>query len=316
LKPFRPSVPETSGPGTSARSVCAFRDLQLPSSFNIFATGAYAGRRLNYQIDASGHSATQIDVTVNSPDKPVVLMMGAYEPTIWNIGWTPKTRILAVLVSGYHTQAVAGLDPSVPALNSSYDNKGPCGYFYLSESTGLDQLNPLARRVFGKPVNLVYPAGNGAAMVGERLTGTDHLVTHPATPPDSFRKSSTPLSGQDGLDEGVRTGALRRATSADAQAWADALAMTPGRDLPPVADAGAPRLSAPRLFNGYVVLGRFTYPAGLHGSHAATFFVSKGAPLPAGNPGHSAIYDFNSMTCMGALCRASRSNAGYRPVPR
>jgi hypothetical protein len=195
-----------------APQACAFTNLKLPEDFRILATGAYTGRRLNFQIDQSGQNATQFDVAVNSPDKPVVLILGAYDPAIWNIGWTSKTRIVAVLVSGYHRQAIAGLDPKVPTLNSTYDNKGACGHFYLSAQGAPEQLNPLARKLFGKPVDLVYPAAQGAAMVGERVVNLNDMVTHPARSPESFRNPSAPLAGPAGLEDGVRTGALRRAT--------------------------------------------------------------------------------------------------------
>jgi hypothetical protein len=52
------------------------------------------------------------------------------DPSIWNIGWTRGTRILAVLVSGYHRQVVAGLEPQVPTLQSTFSNKGECGFFH------------------------------------------------------------------------------------------------------------------------------------------------------------------------------------------
>jgi hypothetical protein len=303
LKPFRPTVPVAE----VAPRACAFTNLQLPADFRILATGAYTGRTLNFQIDQSGHSATQFDVAVNSPDKPVVLMLGAYEPTIWNIGWTSKTRILAVLVSGYHRQAVAGLDPKVPTLNSSYDNKGLCGYFYVSGDGGLEKLNPLARKLFGKPVDLVYPAANGAAMVGEQVANMNNMVTHPATTPESFHNKSEPLAGPAGLEDAVRTGALRRATQADAQAWSDAVAAnTPNRDVPPIAGVGVPKPRTPSMHNGYVVLREFTFPAGLYGGNSATFLIAKGVPRPKGNPGHSAVYDFNTLDCQGAICGSGR----------
>ena len=303
LKPFRPSVPLSE----AAPRTCAFDNLQLPGDFRIYASGGYTGRVLGFQIDQSGHAATQFDVAVNVPDKPVVLMLGAYEPTIWKIGWTPGTRIVAVLVSGYHRQVIAGLDPRVPTLNSSYDNRGPCGYFYVSADRGLDKLNPLARTLFGKPVDLVYPAANGAARIGEPIGNVDALVTHPASPPDSFRNASSPLAGPAGLEEAVRTGALRRATAEDAQAWSEAVAAaTPRRDVPPVAGVGVPKPRAPSVFRGYVVLREFTYPAGLYGGNSATFFIPKGVPRPAGEPGHSAVYDFNTLSCYGAICGGGR----------
>ena len=88
---------------------CEFPNLMLPKSFVVYATGGYSGKRQNFQIDQSGHQATQFDVAVNEPQKPVVLILGAYEPSVWNIGWSPGTKIIAVLASGYHKQVIAGI---------------------------------------------------------------------------------------------------------------------------------------------------------------------------------------------------------------
>ena len=59
------------------------------------------------------------------------------------------------------------------------------------------------------------------------------------------------------------------------------------------------------ILNAYVVLKQFTFPAGLHGANAAIFYVPKGVPGPAGNPGHSRVYDFNTMECTGGSCGIS-----------
>lgn len=56
------------------------------------------------------------------------------------------------------------------------------------------------------------------------------------------------------------------------------------------------------MHNGYVVLKPFELPGGSHGAHSATFFVPKGVARPTGDPGHSVIYDFNTMTCAGLAC--------------
>jgi hypothetical protein len=76
---------------------CKFTGLDLPADFAVLAGGEYSGRRLDFQIDQSGHQATQMDVVVNYTAKPVVLILGAYEPTIWSIKWSRGTKILAVL---------------------------------------------------------------------------------------------------------------------------------------------------------------------------------------------------------------------------
>jgi hypothetical protein len=302
LKPFE-FQPEAKQPiSPTQKPVCGFSELKLPAVFSVFAAGAYSGRKISFQIDQSGHEGTQIDVAVNSPSKPVVLMLGAYEPTIWNIGWSKGTTILAVLVSGYHRQAVAGLEKHVPQLNSSYDNRGPCGYFYVT-SDNLSALNPMAKRVFGQPVEMVFPAEKGRVVVGDPLQSDTKLVTSPETTPTSFYDKDASIAGPAGLEDAVRKGLLRKATVADADAWADAVIQnSPQRDVPPVAGKGIPKPPRPPTYNAYVVLKSFTYPAGLYGGNSATFIIPKGIPRPDGNPGHSAVYDFNTLNCQGPLC--------------
>jgi len=303
LEPIKPTPDRNVRKKVDQLSSCAFPDLTLPDDFAVFATGAYTGRTLDFQIDQSGHEATQIDVVVNSPNKPVILMLGAYEPTIWNLIRTENTRIAAVLASGYHRQAIAGLDDNVPKLISTYENRGPCGYFYVAEDE-LNKLNPLSRRIFGRPVDIVYPAEKGKASIGEPVAAGAKLISSPDTRVDSFRDMSAPLAGRAGLEDAVRKGILRVATAADAEAWANAVAQNaPETDVPPIAGQGRPRLSKPYLHNAYVVLKSFVFPAGLYGANSATFFVLKGVPKPEGKPGHSSVYDFNSLTCQGAMCQ-------------
>ena len=284
------------------KPTCAFSELTLPSDLAVFAAGAYSGRNISYQIDQSGHEETQIDVAVNSPGKPVVLLLGAYEPTIWNIGWSEKTNILAVLVGGYHRQVVAGLEKSTPILVSTYDNRGPCGYFYVTPDK-LGPLNPLSKRVFGRPVDMVFPAQNGKVVIGDPMSEKTKLVTSTDVTPESFHDKSAPMAGPAGLAEAVNKGVLRRATAVDANAWSDAvLQNSPQRDIPPVAGQGIPKPPKPAIYNAYVVLKPFIYPSGLYGGNAATFFIPKDVPKPEGNQGHSAVYDFNTLNCQGSLC--------------
>lgn len=283
---------------------CRLPGFTPPAAFKLFAAGAYAGRRLDYQIDQSGHEATRIDVSVNHTAEPVILMLGAYEPTVWNIGWSPKTTIVAVLIGGYHRQVVAGLPKEVPVLVSTYDNKGACGYFYVSEDR-VGQLNPIALAAFGKRVDLVHLAKDGAVAIGDPAVSTQ-LLTSARTTPDSFRDKDAPLAGEAGLQQAIQQGLLRPALREDMDAWALAQAeIMARRDVPPIAGRSATRNRPSRenIHNGYVVLRAMRIPAGLYGAHSATFFVPKGVPRPTGNPGHSSIYDFNTLACSGALCR-------------
>lgn len=230
-------------------------------------------------------------------------MLGAYEPTVWNVSWTQGTNIVAVFVSGYHRQTVSGLSNSIPTLISSYDNKGACGYFYVSSEDDY-RINPMSRKLFGKDADMIYPASNGKVIIGKPFsTGMNLQRADDAPSVDSFRDTKAPLAGTAGLDEAVRNGQLRPATQQDAEAWAAAvIANQPMRDVPPIAGQTTPRPRLPNIHRGYVVLTPFAYPAGLYGGNSATFFILKGVPKPTGNPGHSAVYDFNGVACVGALC--------------
>ncbi|MGN6237267.1 hypothetical protein [Dyella sp.] len=282
-------------------AVCRFDGLQLPPGTKVYAAGGYGGAAQSFQIDQSGHQATRMDVAVNQPSAPVVLMLGSYEPTVWNVGWSPGTRILAVLVSGYHRQVINGLPSGVPRIVSTHDNHGACPSFSLSGDR-FDSLNSAARLVFGRNVDMVFAARSGKVLVSESGAEAGRLVTdRAAQAAESFRLADAPLAGEAGLEEAVRKGYLREATPADARDWqmAAAAARGPG-DVPPVYGGTKPRPIA--MYHAYVVQKPFTLPAGLYGAHSATFFVPKGLPRPKGTLGHSTLYDFNTLSCAGVAC--------------
>ena len=290
-------------------AACGFPNLRLPSDFAVFAAGTYSGREIPFQIDRGGQQGTQIDVTVNSPNKPVVLILGTRKPTIWHIDWTEGTKILAVLVSGYFRQAVAGLEKHVPQLNSSFFNRGPCGYFYVDVNSGhfrmvggyFYEMDEIAKHVFGRAVDKTFPAENGQVVIGEPLQPGIRLITSPEVTPESFYDREALMAGSAGLEEAVRKGLLRKATDADADAWMAAVTKkSPPQDVPSATGKGTPKLPRWLMHNAYVVLKPFTYPTGLYGARSATFIIPKGIPQPDGNPGHSTIYDFNTLTCQGS----------------
>ena len=287
-------------PSVGAARPC-FAEFSPPSDAVILAAGAYSGRPAGFQIDQSGNQAGQIDVSVNYAGKPVVLMLTAYDPTVWNIKRSPSTSIVAVYASGYHRQAIAGIDRNVPQLVSTYDNRGACGHFYATAEK-LTALNPHARKVFGRAVDAFYPVNKGSVQLGDPVPPGSVMLGSSITV-ESFQDAKAPPAGPAGLNAAVQAGILRRATAADSAAWSAALRENAGpADVPPVVGNVTPRERRSEMFNAYVVLQPFVYPAGLHGAHAATFFVPKGVPAPTGRPGHSAVYDFNTLRCKGALC--------------
>ena len=277
---------------------CGFSGLSLPPDVAVFAAGAYAGRPISFQIDQSGSASTQIDVAINSPKKPIVLILGAYAPTIWNISRTEETRIMAVLVGGHHRQVVAGLEEGMPLLVSTYDNKGPCGGFYIETHTTLEQVSQLSSRVFGRPVDGIFHAENGKVTVGDPIPANLKLIASPDTTPESFYDKEALIAGLAGIEDAINKGFLRNATLADLDAWYAAI----DRAAPPALSQGQPMPRMSSTFRKYVVLKQFTYPPGLYGGNSVSFLIPKGVPKPEGNPGHSTVYDLNGPSCQGTLC--------------
>jgi uncharacterized protein len=309
LVPFKVQMP----------SVCSFADANIPENTVVFGAGGERRKKTDFQIDQSGYYATQIDVAVNYPDKPVALMLAAYEPTIWNIGWTEGTKIVAVFVSGYHRQHVAGIKADTPQLIDGHEDRGPCSrstsiYMQLNlteslvASFGYGQITDIEKAVkeqklsqilFGHPIKSIFSVSEGRVVIGNPLTPSQSLITSSEIPPKSFYDKTAPLAGEAGLRNALKNGILRRATLKDAEKWNKALKKKYAMQHLPT-----PNLP-PDLVNAYVILKEFTYPEGLYGGNSATFYIPEGVPNPIGNYGHSKIYDFNSITleCVaGSAC--------------
>lgn len=325
-------------PGTEKPN-CDTSGLALPKDYSILAAGAYSGRELSFQIDQSGYMAHQVDATVNSPEKPVVLMLGGSKPIIWNVKWSPGTKILAVVVSGSYRQAVAGLEPTVRVLNSSSDlvpnlnpNRahdgllrivGPCG-----EWTGqlanhdyfnLEDVDLVARHLFWRPTEHKYRAKDGQVLIGNPLKTGAELLNSPATTPMSFYDKNAPVAGRAALNVAVQKGQIRVAAGEDLEAvraWKGQPARDGSDKIP------SPPVDTVYVINGvtyhtvspvvedrvYVVLKPFTYPANLPGY--ITLIIPKGVPRPSGYPGEETfVVDMNipfrldpSLHCHGPVC--------------
>ncbi len=192
--------------------------------------------------------------------------------------------------------------PHVPAAaTKNYGDRSPRNGFeskrllqrYQFDTTVLDAA--FIRSVVGNRLGFSYPFAVSLSVCIN--TFDDQIVT------DSFRDVDAPLAGQAGLDKLLSDGVLRRAQQSDLLEWKSAQRRSQG--LPPLSVAGGQNeapLSLP--LGAYVVQGRMTFPAGLYGAHSAIFIVLRGVPSPQGNPGHSAVYDWNALTCSGALCRS------------
>lgn len=111
---------------------------------------------------------------------------------------------------------------------------------------------------------------------------------------------------QPALDKAIRDGTIRKATAEDVRAFRDAYIANKytRKNLPVPVTEDALSVTKTDLSRAYVVLNKFTYPSGLLNEHRATFFVPIGVPGPSGAIGHSAFYDFGTLT---VGCTAART---------
>lgn len=276
---------------------CELRDVASPQSLKVLAGGGYRGRSLGYTIDKSGHEATMFRVVVNEPGKSVGLILGAYDPSVWVIGRTAGTTVSAVVVTGYHSQTVLGVSGETEVIHSSHDNKGGCGYLYITPKK-LQKVNPFSHKIFGKRVDSVNYAEKGEIIFGEKIGQGEKIMFTENTPANLDSSNEVPLSGLLAIQDLVKQGSLRAATKSDMDHWAQKMADKYRHSLPSVASGKLKEtFSLGDPFRFYVIVKEVIIPDGLYGGNSVSFFLSEGVPFPSGDLGHCELYDLNDMVC-------------------
>ena len=222
---------------------------------------------------------------VNQRRKPIVLLLGAFEPTIWNIAWTKETEIVAVVLSGYFRQEIIGLSSEIPLLHSTYDNQGLCGHFIVTpvRKRGVEILS---HKLFSRKVEQFFFAEGGHLVIGDEPRAGDEIVSVSNLDIESILDMAAPRSAAYGILDALRDGKLRKPDRRDLRYLK--------RELQRKKDLRADKLE--ELLRGrqvYFVQQPFRYPAGLFKADAVVFVVGKGVKQPSGSPGDSLILDLN-----------------------
>lgn len=262
---------------------------QLPAEFTVQAVGTYAGLEEveDVQLDDSANTVRQAEVVVNQPGKAVVLILTAYDPTVWRVGRTRNTQLLGVLVSGYHGQALIGIDKKVPHAVTSHETKKTPWFYAYKASPGLLAMNDVVKRLIGREIDrFENRAVNGVFHVGEPPNDPADVVYSDDLRVEKFVVDpARPPAGAKGLDQLVKEGKLRQATQADIDAWVEKASEKYKRFNPEL------RVDAPmRPDTTYVVLKELTLPDGLYGGHSRSFILGDAIPFPAGPPAHNRFY--------------------------
>jgi hypothetical protein len=272
----------------------------IPEGAEVHMVGRYKGVRHSKINLQSTHTTRAIDVVVNH-DKPVFLVLSAYDPVVWHLSYTKGTNIVGVMVGGYHKQLVLGVPEGVKVTYGVYEDKGPCRVFRTTKAGG--QLTTAARmiqNVTGKPLltfndkfeNSRYIIGSSDFSEDALIkASTDELKGNPAV---SFKKVP---EGQEGISYLLQKRHIRPATPQDIDSWVEA-ASQPYKQYNKNLKVRH-HMSSGRTF---VILQKTTIPEGMFGAHSRSFIVPEGVPAPNMPESHNTYYFVESGSCMGAGC--------------
>jgi hypothetical protein len=248
----------------------------------VHLVGLYKGQKeLDLQLGESGHGTTEIEVIVGRAPRPVILVLSAYDPVLWKVGYTSPSSIAGVLVSGYHTQALIGIPRATPHRVLSSEQTRGCGLFHAHSAQNAAQAERLIMALVGRGIDKYYGSASASVVhVGGDASARPGDVTHsPDLTIDDYPvvRGDVP-AGEKGIDALQRQGKLRLATARDVAAWSG-----DKREQSKLASY----VSMGRV---YVVLGEMTLPSGLFGGHRRDFIVPAGVPKPKGPKAHCNFY--------------------------
>lgn len=269
----------------------------------IVALGAYeGGTESSFALGESTHDTGVIAVGGNSFGAPLVLVLSAYDPVVWDLRNFPTSRLRAVLVYGYHNQAVAGLPAGVPLRVVSHDDRasigscGPPAYAYEG-GRNLEELAESVEHATERKIDAFAGAYGPEGLHAEG--GSTPSASHGLTLRDIRSAVEVRLDGvapkEAGVQQLLSEGALREPTPADRQQLNAALTRaSPTGHLAPV--------RAPISGPAYVVTRAVTLPKGMYGAHLATFLIPPNVPKPIDPGSHNTYYYLEDGRCEGALC--------------
>lgn len=280
---------------------CHIPDLKLPPTFKVYAASAHdPGPPLPLKLNETENEARLVEVQLNSPDEPVALMLGTYQPTIWHFNWTAGTKVVAVVVSGYDASFIMGLPDNVPVLDTGKLSGKTCQKaLSVSSDEELAKANDFARHLFQKDIDQAITIQDGRVLLGQPLSDKSELLTEEEFSLGKFTNPAKPLTYKVALEEAERKGLIRKAVKEDVHGYLKALAQ--GAGLPAhLIDEGR-RLntyeiyrshSGGKLYDSYVVLSdKFQFPVNLYPLRGVVrYILPEGISRPDVRPEKSEIF--------------------------
>lgn len=190
---------------------------EIGADTSIFAVGTYQGKTLGWRLDSRDNlSGGLIQVVVNAPGRRVLLLLSAYESSLWQIGWTEQTEIAGLVAIGYHPQAVTGLPPNIPMMVFNNSGQGGiCPAFYSNEKNPQDQV----RAITGRMPDQFIISYNSKVIIGDILRPEQKVVSAGLA-----ERADLDLDWpvEEALLKAVRKGRLKPASMLDYAQWVEA----------------------------------------------------------------------------------------------
>lgn len=201
-------------------------------SGTIVVLSMYGGKGATppYTLSGADKQSKVVSVT-GSGTGDVTLVLSAYDSTIWDLR-AVKSRVKAVLVSGYYSQGVAGLKPGVDvtyAIQRQQDGRTleqsqvPCSVPMIHDDMyKIQQQAKAIRDMAGKGPRRWY---GGYSPTSFDIDGGNAIAT-PSVPPvssvrsDSAIQTTGMMPGNEGLRQMVSRGFLRPVDKSDINDWA------------------------------------------------------------------------------------------------
>jgi hypothetical protein len=122
---FADSIPPVKG--------CDFSGAIFPKDFYVYAAGEASGLERYILIDQYKNKTTEFTVFIDITDKPVALILSAFEPSVWQIKFTQNTNIAAVYLSGNFKQIISGLPEKTRLLNATDVSYCDSGFIFSKD---------------------------------------------------------------------------------------------------------------------------------------------------------------------------------------
>ncbi|GAA0310782.1 hypothetical protein GCM10009087_21050 [Sphingomonas oligophenolica] len=194
-----PSAEMPSSPPATARALSCL-PAGITRGAKVVALSVYSsstGQTLPFLLAGSNNNAVHTLTVTGHGSGPVVLVVAAYEPILWDLS-AVRDRVKAVVASGYYPQAVRGVPSDIPVRFASsvgtFNGSETCAriHYAYDDSAEIQTMAGDTRRAIG-----VYPRIFYGTYNADRLDMDGPGTAAPRAPDFSDIRASVPLITED-----------------------------------------------------------------------------------------------------------------------